>query len=122
MSEKAVQHDALAYSEKRHYWPFEVAGEDKKTEQDRLEIAFLQAAATGGGNAYVDGVGNFGAGNSLRSVKLIRRHSKKWEVRMFAGEDQVLSTSLESFKGASEVTLRWLKQGESDSSPDPTAN
>jgi len=114
MKDKITKENAYAYWEQRHYWPFDVLGEDKQTEKDRLEIAFLEAAVSEGGNAYIDSVGNLGAENSSRSVMIIRHHSKKWELRMYAGDDPVISSSIESFKAASEIAIRWLKRGEID--------
>jgi hypothetical protein len=94
-------------SEKR-YWPFDVLPPERRSEQHRREIGFLETAHQAGYKPYVFGSQNFGASAGERTGEIVYRgcRGRHWEVNLCPFG---LSAHLDDFDSATEAVLGWLR-------------
>lgn len=97
------------------WWPFEVGPLDQLDQQDRREVAFLDAAYQCGYGPREIGTGSYRAtAASGRTAEIIWRGSRRWEVALGSEANGAVSGFVSDFDCAAEAALDWLSGAETN--------
>jgi hypothetical protein len=91
------------------YWPF-VAGTDSGyLPRESEEVAFLEAAARSGFEAFRFGINNYGAKSNTREGCILERGRKRWEIRLAEHKVRRLIAFVAEFRAAGQAVTEWLR-------------